>query len=63
MMYIMPLFVQFFDLFGVKLTGNDSAANAVNAVNAVNEGNEGNEGKEKRVQFAESDMPPAPLSE
>ena len=57
MMYIMPLFVQFFDLFGVKLTGNDSAANAVNAVN------EGNEGKEKRVQFAESDMPPAPLSE
>ena len=54
MMYIMPLFVQFFDLFGVKLTGNDSAVNAVN---------EGNEGKEKRVQFAESDMPPAPLSE
>ena len=57
MMYIMPLFLQFFDLFGVKLTGNDNAANAVNAVN------EGNEGKEKRVQFAESDMPPAPLSE
>lgn len=53
MMYIMPLFVQFFDLFGVKLSGND----------AVNEGKESNEGKEKRVQFAESDMPPSPLSE
>jgi hypothetical protein len=46
MMYIMPLFVQFFDLFGVKLTGNTT------------EGNEVNEVKEKRVQFEESDMPP-----
>jgi len=51
MMYIMPLFVQFFDLFGVKLTGN-----------GLTEGNEVKE--EKRVQFAESDVPPlAPSSE
>jgi hypothetical protein len=52
MMYIMPLFVQFFDLFGVKL--NDNTMSAGNAVI---------EEKEKRVQFAETDMPPAPLSE
>jgi hypothetical protein len=50
MMYIMPLFVQFFDLFGVKL--NDNTMSAGNAVI-----------EEKRVQFAETDMPPAPLSE
>jgi hypothetical protein len=53
MMYIMPLFVQFFDLFGVKLTGNELTGG-----NAVNE--------EKRVQFAD-DVPPlahlAPSSE
>ena len=47
MMYIMPLFVQFFDLFGVKLTGNNTT-----------EGNAVSESKEKRVQFEESDMPP-----
>ena len=52
MMYIMPLFVQFFDLFGIKL--NDNTVNAGNVVT---------EEKEKRVQFAEMDMPPAPLSE
>lgn len=43
MVYIMPLLVQFFDLFGVKLSGNE-----------LTEGKE-----EKRVQFAENDMPPA----